>query len=1025
VKTLLARLAGSSLLITDNQFRQTQNNLRSTMREVWLGSTRTGKLIQKVEATGESSFKINVQGDDVAEVIIPLSEIPAEHRANLAGFLKDNERFMVELTYPFINGEKVHALPIENLAVDNDKATVSAHCMGINGILGRIPALPSNKRAAIESDAEEWTVTGTPAYVVGQFISQSVSEFGSYKFPQSIKAAVGGGNTVITHTLKLSELNSIKDITDSLAASYEGFETVYEAQIVLSPEPHVEWTPVIGNPHYRKTEPPLAINIDQRGDGQTSFSATKNGREHTNWWWTKSTATDETNEHYIDLKSAVKTPPAGDEEYLTLFNKEFFNSALTPAEQAEQRSARMSVVDIPYETFNISVFDTEMKYPFNMGRRLNVTATKRLTGLNKELRITGVDWNHKSPMMTLTVMPAALRVFPKVPNRLSDVIKRETEKARNEAKWTQPKPPTGSGGGIPVVDPWTKPVGSEHKPAESDVMQSPLTRIKYLDNQQANGLAGLGGDGVNQFSGPIWGTDKFATLKNQAHGNMLTDSSTTVPNASQQRFYGLAWSAQMTKTPDITRDIPLPAELFKTRKFVAFPTWSYAANGNPGGPLTDASWGFSGQGGLVGTVSSAFISAQMLDDIGPGEMKFERLATGLFFRGAGNEQKAVIYFHQLQVFDNGDGNSQIRSKGFAFEGLIDAETGDLNGGWTTTPYPFEVAGSDKTYYPETAQVESYGPELSIVTCLTPAAYWRDNDMPVAYPAIVSNTYWTRMQMGKYAIENISITKNYRTGKTYQTEGHKIGVFRTLDNTDERWNEKYQIVQYRGELWATNITRSSYYSETKEGVNKFFRFTLKSQIDKDGKPVEWLVAAGQAGYSSGGSWGEYDEVVLYPLVGLGEYVFSGSADGEYDIPDGFYSRILATKTGFMGGKIMYGIVPDNSSRTFYEANNASGRTNGPKEFFPDFYDFSLNGYGAVPSGGGQATWMSIPIDEDIEGIIPIWNGTADNFFANEIVHGITSMKSLNVADWVVVPPATNSYLMGSGSGGYGQWFWYGL
>jgi hypothetical protein len=682
----------------------------------------------------------------------------------------------------------------------------------------------------------------------------------------------------------------------------------------------------------------------------------------------------------------------------------------------------MAVSDIKLETFNIGVFEQGKNFAYQTGRRLNVTASKRLKGMTKELRIVGAGWNHNDPSsLHITVQPAALRVYPRIPNGLNDFVNDMLDKALTADKWTQ-TPATGGGAPTPpVVDPWTAPKFEPRNPSESDVIKSPLTRVNALDNRYLNSLAGNGPDAPNQFTGRIWGSDKFGAYKDISKGNMMTDSSTTIPHAGQSRFWGLAWSAQFLKDPNRSRDTPLPVEVFRTRKFVAFPTWSYTPVGNPGGPYTDENWGLAEQGGLVGELSSETISSALLGEDGPGPLTHERLAVGMFFRGTGEDEKVVIYFHQLQAFNIGQ--TQIRSKGFAFERKIDQTTGVLTGDWVATPYPFDVPGSDKTYYPETMQVESYGPERSVVTCITPASYWKDNDMPVDYPLIINNTYWTKLQMGKFAIENATITKNYRTGQVEKKDGIGIGVFNTYEDTDERWTEKYQLLNYKGELWATNMTYTSYYAGTKaeDGTDAYMRFTIKTNVDRDGKPVEWHVVAGQYGYYSGGYYGTtWYYNVTSSLVGIGEYVFSGSAR-DYPLPEGYYSSVIAGKVGVVVGKVLYGIVPDDVSTTFIEVNSASGRTNPPKEFFPDFYDYILSSKDSGPELGGQSTWGKLPTGQ----VIPIWNGTADNSLANEALHGISSLKGLNVDNWIVIPAASNSYLWENSSGGTGQWRWLGL
>lgn len=1000
------------------------------MQRLEMGSARTGKIVAKFNTFDykQSLYNKTIQGDGTGDIIIPLSEIPLQFRANIGGYLKKNFRFF-NVVDDSRTGNKIEfSGVIENFTPSNDKANITVHLMSWVTFFGKFPVVPAPKRARIDSAKEVFTVSGTPQECVNQVFTTAFTETGDYAFPQCVTLPTGGSGAY-SYDFSLSEVKTIQEFIDDMSSSYEGYEVVAEVEYVAGSTDTITVIPKVGNPHYRKDEAPLVLNIDQKGDGQTAFSYTENGTDAFNWLFLRSDASDDNNSDWIDLQSVVKPRPAGDEEYMTIAHKEFLNGILTQPELDAQGVSRLSQADVAMKTFTISVFDQDFDYVYSLGRRLQVTGAKRFPDLNEMLRIVGVSVGSVGDpsSVQITVQPAALRVFPRIPNRLKDVFKDSANNANKEAKWKEPKPEKPTTPGIGPIKDWDIP-GSNMPKTDNTVMKSPLTRVNSLSNEQANTLSNKDGElGKNNFTEPIWGRDKFwggtDNLQQYSGGNMLTDSSTTVPNQLQQRFYGLAWSSQMTKNPDEDRDVPLPVELFKTRKFVAFPTWKPTDVGNPI-PFTDENYGLSGQGGLVGTITPEQLAGQMLSDSGVGVLKFERLASGMFFRGVGAEQKVVIYFHQLQLFDNGD--TQIRSKGFAFEASINPEDGNLSSGFSVTAYPFEVAGSDRTYYPESNQVDVYGPDNTVVSCLTPAGYWRDNDVPVAYPIVRTNTYWRQIQQGRYAIEDATITRNYRTGKVYKTEGPYINVFQTnKDVGSEKWVEKYQMISYGGELWATNETCVSYYSQkkSKNGESQLFmRFFMKGVPDKDGKVNKWEMVAGIYGYPRG-SGGWYDQskneiVTISSLVGVGSYVFSGGAGPDYDIPEGYYSNVIAGKVGALEGRVMYGTIPDLVSFTFIESDNSSGATNPPKEFFPDFYDFNL---GEI-SEGGQATWGRV---SPSGAVIPIWNGNANNYLYNEVIHGYSSMKGLNVDNWVVVPPVTNSYLMGTGSGGRSVWTWYGL
>lgn len=984
------------------------------MKKVFIGSTRTGVILQEVEYTNESDLSKDIHSEDRATIVVPLETVATEHRANLGGFFRKNTRFLAVVNEAFYEKRVEFAGPIENFTPSNDSATISVACVGMGLFMGRIPVIKPEDRDRLADQTKTWTVTGTPAQVVNTVFSTVTQESGQYAFPQSLVLPTGGSGS-FTHTFNLAEITTLKDFTDTLADSYEGFEVIYDPQYVDGGTPRITWPIRVGEPHWRKNEEPISIGIDQQGGGVTAFSYTENGQEQYNWVLLRSDATDATNPNWIDLEGQTVTRPAGDEEYLSLFTKEFFNVSLTDAEKAAQFAARLNVASVEMKTFNISVFDKDFDFIHRTGRRLQVTASKRLTGLNEEMRITNVSQNLNDPSsVNLTVQPAALRVYPRLPNRITDAIKDAVKDAGQQQQWgNTPTATTPSGPNVPAYD-WNNP-GVIDKPFPTEMEKSPLKSYSLLFNQHVK-TAGYFSSSVNQITSPVWGVGPWNPQQN---GDTVgPDSFTTIPHKNQRRFYGLSWGVIATKTDETTQVDPWKLEVFKTRK-LAFPTYGPDQVGNYP-PITDENAGYSGTGGLVATIPGQLIKDQMLIPVGPNNysLEYERLANGCFLRGTGDDEKLVVYIHQLQIFKGEQ--VWIRSKGFAFEIGINQEDGSAVGDWAVTEYPFYVSDSARSYYPMPSQVESYGPSRQVVTCVTPAAYFRDKRIVIQYPTIISDHFWRDIGQGKYAIENCTITKNYKLDEVYKTAGVPIDLFKPKQDTDDRWSEAYQLLAYGGELWTTNMSFTSYMSgkqskQKNPTLDLAMRFVLKTKIDKDGKPVGWKKIGEQYGYSPTGTVTYTDQsyVMNSSLTGFKEYVFLGNPI-DTAAPTPGDSLSIGGKVGTETTKLLYGITPEVTSTTFSISDSSSGLTEAAREFWPDFWNFSLTD-SKLNSGGGTF-WFKNP-----DGVIlPIWNGAADTYSSNQTLHSFNSMKYLLVDDWMVKPDESVSYLLGNDGYGHGYW-----
>jgi hypothetical protein len=1001
------------------------------MKKVWIGSTRTGNLIQEVQYTNKTNFNVTIQGDDRGEVIVPLSTVPAQYTGKLNTFFKKNERFFAEIDD---QGRVGFAGPIENITPNNNEAIVTNYCVGIALWLANVPCLPPANRERIDNQEATWTVTGTPAEIVRQVLAACLTESGNYAFPQSINPPVGGGGEVMSHTFILSEVISLKDFFDDLAASYEGFEVVFVPR--LANPTKIVWDCNVGEPHFRKNEAAIDIDIDQRGGGVTAFSYNENGKANPNWWFVRSSATNDNDPNWIDLQSGVKPRPAGDEEYLTMFNKEFFSVSMTDAELASQKSARLTASETELKTYNISVFDENFDFVHKTGRRLQVTASKRLVGLDEELRLVGTSWiiNDPSSVQT-TVQPAALRIFPRVPNRMNDLVKDQASEQAKQDAWRNgtinPIGGGGTGGGVtlPPMDDWENP-GSIQKSKDEIVIQSPITNISFLGNQDSF-YAGRGeyAGNINTMSSPLWG--RFEGYEGGNYrGNMGPDANTVVPNTSTNSFYGMGWGYTVLACDDNLRRLPPALEIRQSRKFNGFP--EIGITGNGGSIWSDAGMKISGTASNVGQLTSLDIQGQMMSDDGPGVLKYEKLSAGFFFIGVGDQQKIVVYIHQLQIYN--DDKTFIRSKGWSYEQFVNQADGTLVGGWTVTPYPFEVDGQGDTFIPMTSQVSTHGTDNSRVSCVTPAGYPRYSRTDIDFPAIVDNTFWRKIGQGRYAIKDVTVTKNFKTGTVYQTSGLDVGVFQHSngfgggDDDGTKWNEAYQLLGIDDELWATNMSFSGYFSKVnmidQPSATYFLKFVAKTKIDGNGKPGDWDKKSIQYGSARDQykniTNDEGYKVMNAELLRINDIIFTGIFD--YHAGEKEEDYLLGSIAGKVGGeavRVMTGNLPTGGSSTFRIADNASGYTKGDVEWWPDFWDFKLSTDRV--SGANDKNWYRLP---ESGFIFPLYNGSSSNNSAGEVIHGWSSMKGLTLGNVVVVPPETGSWVLGnSGSGWSGQWRWY--
>jgi hypothetical protein len=253
----------------------------------------------------------------------------------------------------------------------------------------------------------------------------------------------------------------------------------------------------------------------------------------------------------------------------------------------------------------------------------------------------------------------------------------------------------------------------------------------------------------------------------------------------------------------------------------------------------------------------------------------------------------------------------------------------------------------------------------------------------------------------------------------------ITVFNSEGNEDVKWDTPYQLHQYGGELWTTNMTYGAYYanhSMTNEINRKTaMRLSLKSKTDKNGKPVEWKLLAAQYGYvTNGGAYSSKTYTVdTNYIVGFNGLVFAGQVVDGNSVPSpyGQYEQTITGKVGAETAKIMYGIVPREITATFWIQDSSSGRTADPFEWFPDFYGFKYTT--DKPNAGNDSTWYKTD-----DYIIPLYNGGADGYYVNDSLHAISSGKPLvKDGNFFVLPAASVSDLLPSTGGRDGYWIWY--
>lgn len=997
------------------------------MDRLFLNKTRTGDRIQELPFRAEgSSWSLNIRNDSQAEFIIPMSELPSSIRSNPGAHFKVLER-SISVTNASDTSVKA-SYAIKSVNLNEREATIQIIGQSLVRSL-ELPIVRAIRRYRIDNNVGFWVPKGTHYEINLQIFNEIFSEDAKFAAPKNIYLVNNGSNIPGELWIKEWELTPYGDWVDQQAELIDGaYETYWKTQYVSGQGKRITNQVYMGDPNKEpnlwKNLSPLNLSLDDNS-GVISFTATENFDDIGNFFYAQS-LTRHPNPEWtakIDLRGNGVNKPAGNDEFLTRFSKTKFNSELTEAELDKAIQDYLKYADVANRTFTLEVFGES--WWNNLGRKLILTGSNRLPGYTAEMRIVDVKVSLSNPNISvLTVQPAELRVFPRVPQRLTDLTRDVANKEIENANWGLPP----SGGGI--GDDWDTPViiPPEIPTTVSASEPSPYTDIKGVNDEWMKRSAMTQGPG--RLTSAVWGTNTFTTGDDQLGPEGLS----IFPHNQTKRFYGQSWVGLLLSHPGNTSvKTPYKLEFYRSRIFNSFPTSpNYPSDNNP---LTDANSGLTGTGGKIGELSSTQLASQLMPyNVPPASgynMTHSRLASGSFIVGKGDKTKLVAYFHHMQIWGSND-RTTTKSKVFAYEASLNLETGAL-GNWTLGDYPFESNNPTISYYPFPNQVDVYGPQNEFVSSTTPLQYYTNRDMGVNPPTNYTNNYWRDIKQGKYAISDRQTIKNYITGDMNVVAGPAVNVFKTENNTEERWSEQYKFNVYNNEMWAVNVSHTSYFVGKKvnnNNVELYMKFLMKSQIGNDGTPIEWEVIA--AVYDFRGSFNTTrlePTSSFFEFYGWKNYMFGGriQKDIEYGVPSSVVPQgsIIAGKSGVSAGRVHYPdpnvTVPEfrqygtpNVRKDYvakYSAGSGSGLFEG-YEFFLDFYNCTVS-----TNLSSDNLWL-----EKDEYTVPKWFiGISGNPTYGQTFHG----RAMDAGTFTVSPSPSASYLLTGARRSDSEildWFW---
>lgn len=401
-----------------------------------LGSFRTGELEDYTIPYISDSIAVDVNGDDEADLSIPLYALSNEDRKNFRTKFEINEKMAA-----LIDGDNnvVFAGYIEKLAPSLKEETLDLKVKGFKAWLKT--RFVTNSKDSISSSEDVWTLTASPRTVAKNLVSAVLSGPNN---PQSVQYPASKAGA-FTAEYVLSELVPVSDAIDNISTALDGAEIKFRPKLVGN---RIVFEMLAGSPHIGDSgTADVVINLDDPEMIAVGFDQIDDGSEVYNKVWLES---DFANKEGASINLASRSVPSNK---LIREKKEKLEAELTTSQLDTQYQARLEDANKTDRQNTLTIWDDNYSFFFSLGRRIQLIGSGRSDGMDDIVRVIGVKFSTKQRTMDLTVSNIK-RVYPPLPKSLSQRLQDDAQKAMDDRLAWDRSIGNGGGTGGTGENPW-------------------------------------------------------------------------------------------------------------------------------------------------------------------------------------------------------------------------------------------------------------------------------------------------------------------------------------------------------------------------------------------------------------------------------------------------------------------------------------------------------------------------------------------------------------------------------------------
>lgn len=393
-----------------------------------LASFRTGEIVDTEIPVTSDRVKIDVFGDDEADVTISLSGLSDEDRTNWRTkfLLNDSMLALVDSTdaVPF-------AGYIAKRSPDLSTETVTFKVKSMKAWLAT--RFVSNNLSNINDSSVTWDMTASPRTIVKALVQNAF--LGSRHPKCIIFPASKGGNYSVSYLL--SELKPISEAIDDISRDPNG------AEIRFVPEKsdgRIVFNIVEGNPHWNDSGiADIAINLADPNMVAVGFDQIESAEDFYTTQWLES---DFEGKEGVAINLS-KREISGNS--MIREKKDKIGASLTENEYIDQFMARIEDAGKTTRSNTLSIWDEDFSFWASIGRRIELVGDGRTAEMDDIVRCLGVNFSTSNRAIDL-ILANIQRVYPPLPKKLKDLESR--------LDWDRNLGSSSGGGGGNDTPPW-------------------------------------------------------------------------------------------------------------------------------------------------------------------------------------------------------------------------------------------------------------------------------------------------------------------------------------------------------------------------------------------------------------------------------------------------------------------------------------------------------------------------------------------------------------------------------------------